>query len=201
MEKKNYDRFGFPLWNDIQNDNRYEMLDEKLAKKLDNFQKSTCKYSDIISQLDYTLIPKIIRETVVEVFQEETNEENTSPVIFHVIDKRTKPQKPRSFNVVNYLKEQIQFSDVISRALGTNIEKTEISGIGAEVRFQKVDPNEPPFISSNFKEIAKFWDMCLQKVSDLHELQFVVKENDNLLKEAKEIEEELIKHIKKSMEK
>lgn len=201
LKEKDYTRCDFTFWDDIRNDSRYEMLDEKFAKRLDDFHQSTYKYSYSVSQLDYARIPKIIKETVVEVFQVEPNEENVNPVSLDVIDKSRKPPKIRSVTMmVDYLKQQVKFSDVINRTLGINIDKTKMPEIETEVRIQKLDPNEKPFTSSDSKKIAKFWNTCLQKVNNLSELQFVVKENNNLLREAREIKEELIKHIKKSIE-
>lgn len=85
-------------------------------------------------------------------------------------------------------------SDVEDYTIGMDAKKTEISNVRMAIGFTKAD-RSMSYESTNSEKIAKFWEVCLQKIEDNTEHQFVIRENDSLLEEAKEIKKELVKRI------
>lgn len=191
LERKHYSNVSFGFWDSTQEDHRYFMVDEKFRNRLDAFLERTKKYSHAISKLDNTILPKILRDAGKEVFRKEPHADSLS---FAVTYEEGKENFQSSPNLVNHLKRKQDLSDVVNYAIGVGAEKTEISNVGMRIHFMEADRSSL-FESKDSEKMAKFWGVCLQMIGDNPEYQFVIKENDMLLEEAKEIKKELIKRI------
>lgn len=191
-KRSEYQNWSFGFWDNVQKDHRYFMVDKKFRVRLDAFLQRVEKYNDTISELDYVILPKIISESAKTVFHEEPYENNVPN--FHIDYMKGKYPSGTSFNLLNSLKKKLSLSDIINYELDSvHVDRAEISSVKLKINFRKDNTSE--FVSLSSKDIKKFWEICLQKIGDNPEHQFVVKENDKLLEEAEEIKKELIKRI------
>jgi len=218
LEEKKYRGFSFDLWGNIQKDQRYEMFDENFARKLDVFLESTQKYSSAINKLETFFLPKIIKNTAKEVFAYEPEPKDRSITLSMIpFDTKGEPLVTFSPYLINCLKTEQSLLDLEKEAIANSgVKETEVREIGLKIHYLKAyeplnlfrqnleknnDFSQSFYETINLKFITIFWEKCLQEVAKLPEHQYIVNENDKLLEEAKGIKEELIKRIKKSMEK
>jgi hypothetical protein len=73
-------------------------------------------------------------------------------------------------------------------------EDTERELMSFQIYFGQV-----PAGSRILEKFDKFWESCLVRMEDDDTYQFVIKENDNLLEEAKELKEEIAERIQKQL--
>ena len=60
LEKRTYENITFELWESVQQDYRYEMVNRKFPRRLDGFLERTKKYSSAVNALDHYILPTII---------------------------------------------------------------------------------------------------------------------------------------------
>jgi hypothetical protein len=192
LEREEYSNVSFGFWDSAQEDHRYFMVDEKFRNRLDAFLERTQEYTSAVNRLENTILPKIIKDTARDVFHEEPHPANA--VNFSINYTKGKVNSGYSPNLVNHLKRKQDLSDMIYCTIGIGAEKTEISNVRIKISFLKFDPSSQ-FESTDSDRIAIFWGLCLETMDNIPEYQFVVKENNPLLEEAKGIKKELIKRI------
>lgn len=193
-ERREYQRVSFGFWNDAKNQ-RY-FIDEKFRNRLDTFMQKVQKYDDVVCELDYVILPKIIKETVKMIFKEEPD--SMSNFQFQLNYTVARKQHSLSFSLVDHLRIGHTLADLKKRWQNTERDKTNLSFVGWQIRFIKEDSQ--PFSSTKSEDISKFYETCLQIIIDTTEHQFVTKENEMLLEEAKNIKKELIKRIEGTIE-
>lgn len=134
-----------------------------------------------------------MKDTAKEVFKEDPHPDMPGIDNFSIFYRRGKTNTATSPKLTNFLKKKGELSDLINSEIRRNYEKEEISNISLKLTFVKVDRSS--FESTDTERITTFLEVCLKKIRDIPEHKFVIKDNDELLEEAKEIREELIKRI------
>ena len=79
-----------------------------------------------------------------------------------------------------------------------HVNRAEISNLGLKIEIKRQDGL--PTILTDKEKIEEFYDVCLKIIKNNSKLQFVINENKNLLVEAKEIKNKLIKRLEKPWE-
>ena len=193
LKKRNYEYLDFSIWKSIQQDDRHQLVDKEIREKLDTFLDKTITYSDTISKLDWHIIPEIIHEAVLTVFNVNRTSHGEIRINIQINLKDKLPFQTFISKLNYYLKRQQSLVSIINH-------KAKANGIEEEIEsYQMYIQISPSDITDNDK-ITKFWNMCLDKIESVPELKFVIEENDSLLEEAKEIKKELIKQIEKTIE-
>ena len=193
LEGKHYQDIHFALWKSIQKDDRYYLFDEEVREKLDAFLEKIKQYSITIHKLDGQIIPEIIDDSIVSVFNVELR--SIGIVTITVIIQRKKGlQFQTSISEFGYyLKKKQSLNDII-------MEKAQRNGIENEnIKSTQLSIESSTYNLSDNEKITQFWNKCLEKMASIPEQRFVVKENEDLLRDAEEIKSELIKRIKKTI--
>lgn len=195
LERRNYETLDFSIWRSMRQDERCHLLDEELREKLDDFLEKISKYSDVISKLDWRIIPDIIDDSVLA-FSGSDYSAHGDPIINITFNLKKKPSIRRSVTELKYyLKTQQTLAEIINhKAEVNNIKEEEIKSYSLALSFSSTTGE-----ISDTKKITNFWNECLSKMKSVSEFQHVVEENDILLKKAKEIKDELIKRIEKTI--
>ena len=193
LEGKYYQDIHFGLWKSIRQDDRYFLFDEELREQLDFFLEKIKKYSATIIELDSTIIPEIIDNSIVNVFDVDRSSFGNI-TIYANISIKERPRFQTSISELGYyLKKQQSLIEIIHHKAKTNgIDVEEIDSIQMVLPLSAYDINDD-------KKITKFWNKCLTRIENVPKHKFVVEENEVLLEEAKKIKEELNKRIKKTM--
>jgi len=193
LEGRYYQDIHFGLWKGIRQDDRYFLFDEDLRGKLDVFLEKIKKYSATIIELDSTIIPEIIDNSIVTVFDVDRSSFGNITIYAHVNIKK-RPRFQTSISELGYcLKKQTSLIDVIHHKAKTNgIDFEEIESIQMVLPLSSYDLTDD-------KKITTFWNKCLTKIKNVPKHKFVVEENEELLEEANEIKDELNKRIKKTI--
>lgn len=193
LKKRNYEYLDFSLWKSIQQDDRHQLVDKEIRENLDAFLDKTTTYLDTISKLDWQIIPEIIHDAVLTVFNVNLPSYSEIGINIQIYPKDKLPFQTFISRLNYYLKRQQSLVSIINH-------KAKANGIEEEIEsYQMYIRVSPSDIRDNDK-ITKFWNMCLEKMENVPELKFVIEENDSLLEEAKEIKKELIKQIEKTIE-
>ena len=194
LEGRYYQDIHFGLWKSIRQDDRYFLFDEELREKFDVFLEKIKKYSATIIELDSTIIPEIIDDAIVSVFDVDRSSFGNITIYANISVKK-RPRFQTSINELSYyLKKKQSLLDVIHHKAKTNgIVVKEIESIRMIIPLLSYDITDG-------KKITEFWNKCLIRIENVPKHNFVVGGNEDLLKEAKGIKEELNKRIKKTIE-
>ena len=194
LEGKYYQDIHFRLWKNIRQDDRYHLFDKELRGQLDGFLEKIKKYSAAIIELDSNIIPEIIDDAIVTVFNVERSSFDRIIIFVHLALKN-RPRFQTSISELGYyLKKNQSLIEVIHQKAKVNsIEAEEIESIQMLIPLSTYDVTDE-------NKITKFWDISLRIVKNVRKYKFVVEENEVLLEEAKEIKEAIIKRIKKTIE-
>lgn len=188
LEKKFYKALSFRKWVQFQADYRYFMVDEKFRDRLSAFSRKVEEYNDSCNQLDNRILPKIMKQVATRVFGFEPEDKPSLDIRYK------KKNKIHSTSPIlnEKLRKKRSLSDIIDDALRYD-DKSEISNVEVTVSFLKADRSS--FVSSDLEKIKVFWGSCLKIVNNNETYQFIVEENEELLREAKSIKKELIRRI------
>ena len=194
LEGKYYQDIHFRYWKNIRQDDRYHLFDKELREQLDGFLEKIKKYSATIIELDSNIIPEIIDDAIVTVFNVDRSSFDRIIIFVHLALK-DRPRFQTSINELGYyLKKNQSLIEVIHQKAKVNsIEAEEIKSIQMLIPLSTYDVTDE-------NKITKFWDMSLRIMKNVRKYKFVVEENEVLLDEAKEIKEAIIKGIKKTLE-
>jgi hypothetical protein len=170
------------------------LVDLKLRRRLDALLDRIAKYNAAIEELDETILPKIVTDGITEVFQEgeiDLNAHYTNLVIEYT--RKNEGYETRC-ELVSAFKKKLELSATIKRALKEDYETSVISKLSLELNFNRGGAHYE-INKTDQEDILKFWSTCLQKIENDPKHKFVVEENENLLKESREILAELIKRL------
>ena len=193
LEKREYQIINFDLWDNIQDDERYHLFDEKLTTKLDKFLMGIKKYSTTTRNLQLDILPEIRKDSANEVFNKP---QDTDENVYISLLISTKKKKAISTNIkiIENLKMKHTLSEAITHLEEKlNFSKEEAPTVVFTLMYAGIHTNQ-------MKTITKFWNTCIRKIDNSPEHAFMVKEKDRLLEEAREIKKEIINHIKKTLE-
>jgi len=194
LEGRYYQDIHFRLWKNIRQDDRYHLFGKELREKLDGFLEKIKTYSATIIELDSNVIPEIIDDAIVTVFNVDRSSFDRIIIFVHLALKN-RPRFQTSINELGYyLKKNQSLIEVIHQKAKVNsIEAEEIKSIQMLIPLSTYDITDE-------NKITEFWDMSLRIMKNVRKYKFVVEENEVLLEEAKEIKEAIIKRIKKIIE-
>lgn len=189
LEEKYYNGLDFSIWRGLQVHYRYLMVDEEFRNRLDSFYESVEKYTKACLQFQNRILLNIVKQAINQVFNVEAEGETEFAV------KYTKNKKDFSHRpiLLEKLRNKYSLSKIVDEALKYE-DKSRISNISININFMKADGSER-VSSHEQKEIEMFWEVCLRKMDENETYTFIIKENEKLLKEAKNIKKELIKRI------
>jgi hypothetical protein len=201
-EKRGYQSWDFSVWGGVQKDHRYFMVDKDFREKLDKFSERVSQFNTKCSELDNSIIPRILRIAAKEKLSMEP--EDIPQLSFWYI--KNKQKHTVGLLTVSHLKRMETFAD-ISEAELQQLDKSEVSDMGFEIWFNAFDqsfaknnPNAAPrlgFVTFGGHQeiIPQFWELCLEMLKENETFKFVIEENEKLLEGAKEIQKDLIKRI------
>ncbi len=193
LEGKYYQDIHFRLWKNIRQDDRYHLFDKKLREQLDIFLEKIKKYSKTINELDNNIIPEIIDDAIINVFNVDRSSFDKITIYINLTIKNRPRFQTSISELGQHMKKNQSLTDIIHQKAKTNsIEIDEIELIQMLIPLPNFDVNDDT-------KITKFWNTCLIKIENVPKLKFVVEENESLLKEAKKIKKTLIKRIKKTI--
>ncbi len=180
LKRKEIAQLNFESWGVIQEDYRYFMVDEKFAEKLDQFFQRVRKYNDSIYELKAKILPKIISEIGSSVFERDVDEiiphikfnegRNSSilnPPFIDCLLSKTHPEK--------YFLEQHPEAQIIQFGFKFGKESAEQKYV---------------------ERFDKFWGLCLNKMSKNKTYLFIKEEKEKIPKEAKILNDEVVKRIR-----
>lgn len=194
-EMRGYERTGFVFWDEVQKDHRYFMVEKELRSGLDSFAKRVNDYDDAISEFDFQILPKTVVGNAKTIFHVEGMVDVQNIILNIVIGQKDF----RSIDICHSLKQRLNLSDVVDRILqNEHVNRAEISNLGLKIEIKRQDGL--PTILTDKEKIEEFYDVCLKIIKNNSKLQFVINENKNLLVEAKEIKNKLIKRLEKPWE-
>jgi len=179
---ENTDYWGKYLstWREIQDTHKYLMIDEPFRTKMDELSEALDKYSRAIGEVRGRIIPKIFSEEARRIFRLETN--------------------VRLQLSVKAGNTGIGITDAVcTDLLKGKHPKEEVFESHPEVRnvesyeFQTEDGKT--FHTHEIEKFDDFWQSCIAWTKENPTVQFIFKENERLLADAKKLKEELTKRI------
>ena len=193
LEDRSYHRFPLEPWRDIQVDERYHFVNQKLRNKLDKFSEESEKYVSAINKIDYKLLNRITQDVANELFEKDQSTAGGIQLIISFSRKRGEPLN-RSIPIRDHLIKSHTMKEVIDyNRKKENISEKEVKHIELELQYRGESTKDE-------QSIANFWDKCLKRLESVPEYKYMIEQNDVLLDEAKEIRNELIKRIAKVVE-
>jgi len=183
LEEKHYRQLSFEEWRLIQDDYRYFMVDEKFRTKLDEVFERVQNYNMAIYKLENIILPKIVNEETKRVFNVDTDEHARVEV------KYVEGNLPHSGtpSTIRCLISQTHPKDDVLR--GT----TEISNVECLVNVRRKDGTT--FHDPDMEKFNQFWESCLRRMKEDKTYNFIIEENEKLLKEARNLKKEIVKRI------
>ena len=193
LEDRAYHRFLLEPWRDIQVDERYHLVNEKLRKRLDNFYERSEEYASAINKIDYKILERITQDVANELFEKDQSTAGGVQLSIRFFRKRGKPLN-RNIRIRDHLIKHHTIEELIEYdRKKENLSEKEIK----HTELQLLYHGEP---TNDMQMITNFWNRCLKRLESIPEYKFIVEQNDVLLEEAKEIRKELIKRIEKAIE-
>lgn len=193
LEDRSYHIFLLDPWRDIQVDERYHLVNKKLGNRLDDFSEKIDEYVSAINHLDFKMLKTITQDVANDIFKKDQSTAGGLHLSISFIRTRGNPLD-RSITIRNHLLKNQTIEELIDHERKKeNLGKEEIKGTELELQYL----GEP---TKDMQMITEFWNKCLKRLESVPEYKFMVKQNDILLEEAKEIKEELIKRIEKVVE-
>jgi len=193
LENKDYHKFSLEPWHDIQVDERHQLVNKKLRNRLDNFSEKIDKYGSVIDQIDFKILKTITQDVANEIYKKEQSASGMLHLSIRFFKTRGEPLN-RSITIYDHLKKKHTIEELIDfTRKEENLSEEEIKGTELELQYYREPINDE-------QKITVFWNQCLERLDDVPEYKFIVKQNDVLLEEAKKIKEELIKRIEKAIE-
>jgi len=184
LEKKWYRHIDFDTWRAMQYDERHFVVDEEFEKRLDGFLESLQKYGNAVIRLRREILPNIINEQSEREFKVKPEQ-----ISLRIKYKQTRGLTQTSPNIVDCLISQTHPKDYVLQKARPESEIVEF-----EILFDNVPANST--ITAKFDA---FWESCQKRMKKNVTHNFVIEENDKLLKEAKNLEKEIAKRIKEQM--
>ena len=180
-----YKSTGFIEWREMQDDHRYYMVDEKFRNRLDKFQDRLEKKSATSWEIRQDILPKIVLENVEEILGIRTNK------VPHTIVNYIRGQQSiqSSPDLIECLISETHPSDkAIQHQKGVSVASysLEITPIG-----------EPTIKYDDSAKLNQFWESTLRKLQQNSSHDFIKTENDNLIKEAENLKQEIANRIEK----
>ena len=169
------------------------MVEAKFRARLDSFLLRTEKYGLTIAQLDSKIIPRIIRDSAEETFGCRPNERSLGLEIQY---KKGRSTFEKAYvNSELLLKGNLSLTDLVNRqinSLQTSIGEP-VNLVKVEVYFIKEDNTR--FHTEDSEKIKGFWNLCLKKLNDSPEYQFVKAEASLLLEDTRKLQREITQRI------
>jgi hypothetical protein len=184
LETKWYRQIAFIEWREMQDDERYFMIDEKLQERLDVLYKRIEEYSSAIYKLRENIVPKILQEEGMKILKTSCDELRVK-----IKYKAKKTISSQDANLADCLISKTHPKDYVLK------QDAEREPISIEVYFGQVPASSP--INEKFDE---FWESCVTTIEENDVYRFVIEENDKLLEKAKNLKEEIAKRIKEQLE-
>jgi hypothetical protein len=183
LEDKWYRRIALIEWREMQDDERYFVVDEAVREKLDVLNRRLEEYSNAIYKLKEIIIPDILDEEGERIF-------GTSIDKLGITIKYKERNKiiSQSCNIVECLISKIHPMDYVLKG---DVEKELVD---FEIEFGQV-----PAGSQVRKKFDEFWQSCVTRMEKNDVYNFVIKENDKLLGEANRLKKEIAKRIQEQL--
>ena len=192
LEGKHYQDIHFALWKSIQKDDRYYLFDEEVREKLDAFLEKIKQYSTTIHKLDGQIIPELIDDSLVSVFNVDRRSIGVSITVI-IQRKKGLPFQTSISEFGYYLKKRQSLNDII-------MDKAERNGVENEnIKSTQMSIELSTYNLSDNERITQFWNKCLTRIDGVSKHKVVIEENEDLLRDAEEIKSEIIKRIKKTI--
>lgn len=183
LEKKVYHQLDFEEWRQIQVDHRYFMVEGKFRTRLDNFLERVQRYSDAVSRLRSTILPKIANEETERVF----NLEAFGHASLNVEYKHKRDNFSESPHIIPCLVSKTHPKDRVFRG------KSEISNVKFDIRIKKLDGGF--YHSDEVAKFDEFWESCVRRMKEDKTYKFIIEENEKLLEDARKLQKEIVKRI------
>jgi hypothetical protein len=193
LEDRSYHRFLLEPWSDIQVDDRYHLVSEKLRNKLDDFSEKIEEYMSAINKIDFKILERITQDVANEIFEKDQSTAGRVHLSILLFRKRGNPLN-RSVAIRDGLIKNLTIEEAIDcERKKENLSKKEVKHTELELQYYGES-------TKDIQMINNFWDRCLKRLESIPEYKFIVEKNDVLAEEAKEIRKELIKRIEKAVE-
>ena len=184
LEEKRYYSVNFDDWVKMTQDHRYFMVDEKFRAKLDYFLKGVKDYASAVTRLRGTIIPEILNEETERVFDVETERHATLGVKYKEKHQNISTS-PRMLDTLIYETHPKEY------AL-RDLSETP-SSVQCIIQITKRDNRT--YSTPYEAKFDEYWESCLERMKSNETYQFVIKENERLLDEARGLEKEIAKRI------
>jgi len=183
LEDKWYRQLSLDAWREMQDDHRYFMVDEKFRTKLDELFQRVQDYNMAVYKLENIILPKIVNEETKRVFNVDTDEHARLEV------KYVEGSSPHSgvSNTIRCLISQTHPKDDVLRGA------TEFSNVECLVNVRRRDGTT--FHDHDMEKFNQFWESCLRRMKEDKTYNFIIEENEKLLKEARNLKKEIVKRI------
>jgi hypothetical protein len=178
-------------WEDIQSDDRYHLVDEKLKTKLDDFLDRTKEYNSAFNKLEFKILPAITQEVANKVFQKDPTTAGTVHGYVRLFMKRGEPRSI-SFQMYEHLKMNHSLQEIADYIIDEGFRREDVKTF--QIFFEY-------FADTITKEekVTEFWNECLRKLESIPEYKLMNEHKESLLEEAEEILPELIKRIENTI--
>lgn len=184
LEQKWYRQIQLDVWREMQDDERYFIVDKKFRGRLDRFYKKLENYNNNVFKLRSRVVSDIVNEEGKRIFK--TSFEKMRLRIEFLEKKEIHTQ---DCSMVECLISKTHPKDYVLR------KDSERELFDFKVYFGQAPADSR--IVENFDEL---WEACLARMEEDGTYRFVIQENENLLEEAKELKEEMVKRIEEALE-
>jgi hypothetical protein len=200
LEKKEYENITLGPWDNIQQDERHHLVDGKLRERLDALFKTMNQYNSAITKLNNKILLEIIKDTAEEVFKKEINYASSAHILTIILHTKKKPPREIDADLVYSLKRRFSMEELINYQIKSiDWKKEDVLRIDVRVSYPKADKTGP-HTSQDSRLIIGFYEQCVKKTIDVSEYKLMIKENETMLKEAREILQQVDKRIRKTIE-